>query len=144
MILGCWYKSVFLCLQGWVKAHIRHVVQRKKYDEYERHNPYVGRWKPKRGFANAEHFRGLLNSMEHCHVTWTPYEHRRDVTPFQNVCWYSGWIMAGKQKMAHHLPERVLRQYDYVQTVPRSLTTIGPLCNSPISARFILLFIYVC
>jgi len=100
-----------MCLQGWVIAHFRHVIPRKKFEDYEWQNPYVGRWRPKRGFVDAEHFRGLLDSMEHCHVTWRPYERRRDVTPFQDMCWYSGWIMVGKQKMVRHLPERVLRQY---------------------------------
>jgi len=90
MIIVISYKFVFLCLQGWVIAHISHVVPRKKYLYYERPNPYVGRWTPKRGFADAEHFRGLLDSMEHCHVTWRSYEHRRDMTPFHDVCWYSG------------------------------------------------------
>jgi len=55
--------------------------------------------KPKRGFVDADHFRVLMDSMEHCHVFWRPYERQRDVTPFQDVCWYSGWIMAAKQKM---------------------------------------------
>jgi hypothetical protein len=49
------------------------------------------------------------------------------VTPFQNICWYSGWIMADKARMVRHLPERVLRQYNYVQTVPRPPTTIEEL-----------------
>jgi len=70
--------------------------------------------------------------MEHCHVTWRLYEHRRDVTPFQDVCWYSGWIMGGKQKMVCHLPELVLRQYRYVQTVPRSPTMILPLAPADV------------
>jgi len=61
---------------------MRHVVPRKKYEDYEWHNPFVGRWKPKRGFADAEHFRDLLDLMEHCHVYWRPYERRRDVAPF--------------------------------------------------------------
>jgi len=112
MILVCWYKFVSLCLHGWVIVHFIHVVPRKKYENYERQNSYVGRWIPKRRFADAELFRGLLDSIEHCHVTWMSYEHQRDVTPFQDVCWYSGWIMAGKQKMVRHLPERVLRQYE--------------------------------
>jgi len=80
------YKFVLLCLQGWVIAHISHVVPRKKYLDYERANPYVGRWTPKRGFADVEHFRGLLDSMEDCHVSWRPYEHRRDVAPFFRTC----------------------------------------------------------
>jgi len=143
MILGCWYKSLFLCFQGWVIAHIRHVVPRKKYDGYEQHNPYVGRWKPKRGFVDAKHFRGLMDSMEHCHVTWTSYKHRRDVTPFQDVCWYSRWIMAGKQKMVCHLPEQVLRYYRHVQRIPRPPTTVMPLAPADVVVAFLEFALYV-
>jgi len=128
---------VSLCLQRWVIAHFRHVVTRSRYQDYERENPYVGRWKPRRGFKHADHFRDLLDSMEHCHVTWRPYEHRGDVTPFQDVCWYSGWIMAGKQKMVRHLPERVVRKYGYVQKVPRPPTTIIPLVPADVVAAFL-------
>ncbi|RHN55957.1 hypothetical protein MtrunA17_Chr5g0424091 [Medicago truncatula] len=42
-----------------------------------------------------------------------PYESRRDLMPFRDICWYSGWIMTDKDRMCRHLPERVLRQYDY-------------------------------
>jgi len=91
----------------------------------------------KRGFVDAEQFRGLLDSMEHCQVTWRSYKHRRDVTPFHDVCWYSGWIMAGKQRMVRHLPERVLRQYRYVQTVPRPPTTIMPLAPANVATAFL-------
>jgi len=97
----------------------------------------VGRWKLHRGFKHVDHFRGLLDSMEHCHVTWRSYEHRRDVTPFQDVCWYSGWIMANKQNMVCHLLERVLRQYSYVQTVPRPPTTIMPLAPTYVADAFL-------
>ncbi|RHN69398.1 putative aminotransferase-like, plant mobile domain-containing protein [Medicago truncatula] len=62
-------------LMGWVIAHLRHVVPRSRYQDYERDNPFVGRWRPQMGFRHADHFRGLLDSMEHYHVTWTPYEH---------------------------------------------------------------------
>ena len=58
-------------------------------------------------------------------------------TPFHDVCWYSGWIMAGKQRMVRHLPERVLRQYGYVQTVPRPPTTIMPLAPTDVVAAFL-------
>jgi len=85
----------------------------------------------------VDHFRGLLDSIEHCHVTWRPYKHRRDVTPFQDVCWYSGWIMAGKQKMVRHFPERVVKQYKYVQKVPRPPTTIMPLAPADVVAAFL-------
>jgi len=75
-------------------------------------------------FSNDGYFRGGMDSMEHFHVTWRSYEHRRDVTPFQDVCCYSGWIMAGKARMVRHLLERVLRQYGRVQTIPRPPITM--------------------
>jgi len=59
------------------------------------------------------------------------------------VCWYSGWIMAGKQKMVRHLPERVLRQYDYVQTVPRPPTMILPLAPADVAAAFLEIALHV-
>ena len=40
----------------------------------------MGRWKPQRGFKHDDHFRGLLDLMEHCHVTWRSYEHRPPTT----------------------------------------------------------------
>jgi len=45
--------------------------------------------------------------------------------------------MAGKQKMVRHLPERVLRQYDYVQTVTRPPTMILPLAPADVAAAFL-------
>ncbi|MCI35185.1 serine/threonine-protein phosphatase 7 long form-like protein, partial [Trifolium medium] len=51
-------------------------------------------------------------------ITWTPYEDHRDVCPFNNIALYSGWIRCGSTKI-RYLPERVLRQFDYVQTIPR-------------------------
>jgi len=65
------------------------------------------------------------------------------VTPFQDVCWYYGWIMAGKQKMVRHLPERVLRQYGYVQSVPRPLTTIMPLVPLDVVVAFLVFALHV-
>ena len=59
------------------------------------------------------------------------------MTPFQDVCWYYGWIMAGKQKMVRHLPKRVVRQYKYVQKVSRPPTTIMPLAPADVVAAFL-------
>jgi len=45
--------------------------------------------------------------------------------------------MASKQRMVRQLPERVLRQYIYVQTVPRPPTTIMPLAPADVTAAFL-------
>ena len=36
MILVCWYKFVSLCLQGWIFAHFKQLVPRKRYEDYNR------------------------------------------------------------------------------------------------------------
>jgi hypothetical protein len=59
------------------------------------------------------------------------------VTPFHDVCWYSGWIMEGSQRMVRHLPERVLRQYVHVQRVPRPPTDLMPLAAADVAAAFL-------
>ena len=44
--------------------------------------------------------------------------------------------MAGKDRRVCHLPERVLRQYGYVQTVLRPHTDIGPLASKEVAMAF--------
>jgi len=44
--------------------------------------------------------------------------------------------MASRDKRARHLPERVLRQYGYVQTIPRPPTDIGPLAPADVAMAF--------
>jgi hypothetical protein len=53
-------------------------------------------------------------------ITWRPYEDYRDIIPFANVALYFGWIRSGPIKM-RYLPERVLRQFGFVQSIPRHL-----------------------
>jgi hypothetical protein len=42
--------------------------------------------------ANADdgHYKGLINLMEIVNVIWRLYKTRRDLTPFRDICWYSG------------------------------------------------------
>jgi hypothetical protein len=56
---------------------------------------------------------------------FTPYESRRHVKPLIDVCWFSGWLRCRDEKEMH-LPERVLRQYGYVQTIPRDPAASAP------------------
>ena len=60
----------------------------------------------------------------------------RHIMPFQDICWYSGWIMAGSDMMVRHLPERVLGQYGYVHTRPRPPTDIEALVADDVTQAF--------
>jgi hypothetical protein len=71
-----------MCLQGWVFAHFKTLVPRKREEDYLHVDPLGGKWKPPREFSDPEHFITAIDSMEHAHVIWRPYETRRDMTPF--------------------------------------------------------------
>ncbi|KAJ1423148.1 Phosphatidylinositol-specific phospholipase C, X domain [Sesbania bispinosa] len=52
-------------------------------------------------------------------VIWMPYEGHRVHRPFHDVLWYRGHITCGSIVFPH-LPERVLRQYGHIQSIPPS------------------------
>jgi len=118
-------------------AHFSNIIPRIDDDNYDPIvSPLVSQWKPPRGFSNPGHYRPAIDSLDHSHVTWRPYQRRRHITPFHDICWYSGWIMAGSDRMVRHLPERVLRQYRYVQTIPRPPTDIELLAADDVAQVF--------
>ncbi|MCI66270.1 serine/threonine-protein phosphatase 7 long form-like protein, partial [Trifolium medium] len=57
--------------------------------------------------------------MEVDEVTWRPYEDHRQMRSFEDISWYTGWIMCGTVMICPYLTERVLRQYGHVQSIPR-------------------------
>jgi hypothetical protein len=52
------------------------------------------------------------------------YEEDREILGFEENFWYSSWVMYGVVRVYRHLPERVRRQYGYVQNIPRHLTNV--------------------
>jgi len=124
-------------------AHFRQLIPGKRNENYVRADPSLGRWKPLRGFSDVGDFRTIIDSMDHAHVIWRPYKTRRDVTLFQDLCLYSRWILADKARICRHLPERVLRQYCYVQTVPRAPTMNGPLEPKEVVMTFMEFVVHV-
>jgi len=134
----CADTNLFHCvLQGWIFAHFRNLISRIPNEDYDPAiAPLVSQRKPDRGFTDPGHYRDVIDSLEHSHVIWRLYERRRHITPFQDICWYSRWIMADKDRRVHHLPERVLRQYGYVQTRPRPPTHILRLAAEDVAQAF--------
>jgi len=119
-------------------AHFTNIISRIDDDAYDPTiAPLVSQWKPPRGFSNPRHYRDVIDSLDHSHVIWRPYERRRHIKLFQDICWYYRWIMADKDRRVRHLPERVLRQYGYAQTRPRPPTDIGRLAADDVAQTFI-------
>nr|XP_012573601.2 protein MAIN-LIKE 1-like [Cicer arietinum] len=87
-------------------------------------------WKPKRDKGLVILFRKALDEIDVDGICWTPYREHRLKRPFEVVSLFRGWIRRGP-KMYAHLPDRVLRQYGHVQTIPGSPLEIVDQTTTP-------------
>ncbi|RHN40847.1 putative aminotransferase-like, plant mobile domain-containing protein [Medicago truncatula] len=72
------YGGSMTLLVGWTLAHFSNIIPRIDDDAYDPAvSPLVSEWKPSRGFSNPGHYRAVIDSLDHSHVTWRPYERRR-------------------------------------------------------------------
>nr|XP_012575551.1 protein MAINTENANCE OF MERISTEMS-like [Cicer arietinum] len=83
---------------------------------YDEDYPRALRWKTKREKGLVIPFRKALDEIDVDDICWTPYREHRPKRPFEVVSLFRGWIRWGP-KMYAHLPDRVLRQYEHVQTI---------------------------
>jgi len=82
-------------------------------------------------------YRSLLDRIQFDDVCWRLYEEHKEIQTFEEVFWYSGWIMCDVHRVYRHLPERVLRQYRYVKTIPRHPTDVVELQPPQIVQAFL-------
>ena len=115
-------------LQGWVFAYSRNLLSRIHNDECNPAlAPLVRQWKPPRGFTDHGHYRDVIDSLDHSHVIWRSYERRRDITPFQDICWYSRWIMAANTGGSVTCQSGFLGSTGMSRLFPGLLQTLGLL-----------------
>jgi hypothetical protein len=67
---------------------------------------------------NIIRYRVALDRWSAQDVIWEPYSAHRDARAFDERAWFSGLIHSPGY-IGRHLPERFLRQYGHVQTIPR-------------------------
>ena len=61
--------------------------------------------------------REQLDRLQSSDVCWEPYMDHRAEHPFPDIAWFSECIKCGLVVEPYH-PERVLRQFGYIQTIP--------------------------
>ncbi|GAU25842.1 hypothetical protein TSUD_31060 [Trifolium subterraneum] len=105
---------------AWVFAHFKRYGQRFLDENYTNEEPVGAKYYPLKTGKWPYETRTSLDRMEVDEVTFCPYEDHRQTRPFQDISWYSGWIMCGSSMICPHLPERILRQYGHVQSIPRA------------------------
>ncbi|XP_068498074.1 uncharacterized protein [Phaseolus vulgaris] len=63
--------------------------------------------------------RVQLDGVTHDDIIWTPYEDHRLSRPFETIYLFSGHLRLGSLSY-RYMPERVLRQFGYKQSIPSS------------------------
>lgn len=105
--------------QGWVFEHFPAMGCRSLDTDYIEEAPRASRWRAGRGPGQVVGYRTALDDLTLEDVCWTPYTAHREARPFQLISLFSGYIRWGPLHHVH-LPERVLRQYGHMQSIPRS------------------------
>ena len=69
------------------------------------------------GHRAVKPYRLAIDLLEMDDVCWMSYKGQKEIHAFEEICWYSRWLMCGRGKVYNHLPELVKRQYGYVQDI---------------------------
>jgi hypothetical protein len=100
---------------------------RKRSTKWKPNRPCAGRWLTSKWHKDVHHYRLRLDRLEVDDVRFSIYDDHGGVRPFLLMCTYLGWLVCGKERVYHHLPERVKRQFDFVHDVPRHPSAIAKM-----------------
>jgi len=114
-------------LQAWVFRHFRSMSNKDVWGGYwKRQHPRAMVFVPFRGMSTPDENRDHLDQLDLATVTVSSYVMHLAACPFEEVRLYSGWLRYGTRKVKY-LSERVLRQFGYMQTVPRHPHDSAPI-----------------
>jgi hypothetical protein len=114
----CLYINMWLSLlQAWIYQHFRGIGSKDARGGYRGEYPRPMLFAPRMGLSTPDEYRKHMDMLDLSAVVMTPYVEHRVSCPFDRVSLYFGWLRYGN-RMVKYLPERVLRQFRYVQTIP--------------------------
>ncbi|XP_068485233.1 protein MAIN-LIKE 1-like [Phaseolus vulgaris] len=105
-------------LASWIYEHFPSIGHRQVRDDYVEDESRCMKYVVGSRLSTLASVRMQLDSLCISVVQWMPYEEHRAVRPFEWISLFSGYIRLRACRQMH-LPERVLRQYGYIQCIPR-------------------------
>ncbi|KAH1199212.1 Protein MAIN-LIKE 1 [Glycine max] len=109
-------------LQCWIYEHFPSVHQCVTDDAYKETSPRASRWlmtkAHMKGITGASH-RACCDALTVTDVCWLPYSDHRGVRGFELISSFQGQLRWGPMVIIVR-PERVLRQFGYIQSIPLS------------------------
>jgi len=114
-------------MQARVFHHFPGMGSKDVWDGYrENHYPHAMLFLPLSSLGTMDNYRNHVDALDLTRVVMAPYGEHRQARQFERVSLYSGWLRF-RDRMVRYLPERVLRQFGWVQTIPRHLVESAPI-----------------
>ncbi|XP_024634854.1 protein MAIN-LIKE 1-like [Medicago truncatula] len=111
---------------AWVFHHFPGMRSKYVWERYvENIDPRAMLFLPLSGLGIVDNYINYLDALDLTRVVIAPYGEHRQARQFERVSLYSGWLRC-EERMVRYLPEMVLRQFGWVQTIPRH-----PVQNAP-------------
>ncbi|KAL5193658.1 Protein MAIN-LIKE 1 [Glycine soja] len=112
-------------LQCWIYEHFPSVYQCVTDDAYQETSPCASRW-----LASKAHMKGIIGAPYRAHcdaltvtdVSWLPYTEHQGVRAFELISSFQGQLRWGPMVVTAR-PERVVRQFGYIQSIPPPLVS---------------------
>ncbi|WJX72719.1 hypothetical protein P8452_56565 [Trifolium repens] len=117
-------------VQAWIHHHFPTLCECLEDQSYDETMPSANRYSPRGGDKSVRARRVSLDLLLGCDIHWAPYATHRPTRSLDEVCFYSGWLKCGG-KVAMYLPERVLRQFGHMQSIPCHPRESAPPFLSP-------------
>ncbi|XP_012827725.1 PREDICTED: uncharacterized protein LOC105949006 [Erythranthe guttata] len=120
-------------LQCWIYEYFPRFQPPEESERYLEFQPRCKRWNAPPKAGTLEHIRGLLDNMTADDVEWLPYG--RDIHESIPRTLYHGTIQY-MWVVEPYMPDRCVRQFGWVQDIPRSLIpSMKPCSRGPKGGR---------
>lgn len=117
---------VFQTFQPWILQHFSRIsgwAGVPTYTEDMSHSTAFVLLKRNRAM---EPFRVYVDRLTAKDMHFNSYVDQREMCPFNDIVLYSLWLAFGSCLTTHHLLERVMRQFSYIQIIPRHPVVSAP------------------
>ncbi|XP_050895966.1 protein MAINTENANCE OF MERISTEMS-like [Lathyrus oleraceus] len=123
---GCMRKTKQVTGSVTLMMHFPRISGWASVPDYIEDMPCATTFIPLRGNQETEPYIVYLDHLVAEDMHLNNYVDHREKRPFKEIVIYSGWIACGSRLTALHLPERIMRQFYYTQTIPRHPVVSAP------------------